>query len=144
MLRGRFGDTSGGPYLEGRLILPQLNVQGDISFLVDTGADSTVIMPLDAIKLGVDYSKLSGSKTSVGVGGIAQMFTESAAVIFLEGSRTLHMYFIEVSIASYTPEIADLPSPLGRDVLDNWRIHYNPASGTLTCKVNSAHRTLIV
>ena len=144
MLRGRFGDTSGRPYLEGRLILPRLNVQGDISFIVDTGADNTVLMPLDAIRLGVDYSKLSGGKPTVGVGGYAQMFQESGAVIFLEGSNKLHMYFIEVSIASYTPEIAEIPSLLGRDVLDRWRIHYNPASGTLSCKVHSADRTLTV
>lgn len=39
MLRGRFGDTSGRPYLEGRLFLPRLKLQGDISFIVDTGAE---------------------------------------------------------------------------------------------------------
>lgn len=144
MLRGRFGDTSGRPYLEGRLVLPRLQVQGDISFIVDTGADRTVLMPVDALRLGVDYTKLTGGKPTVGVGGIAKMFQESGAAVFLEGSRTLHLYFIEVRIASFTPEIADIPSLLGRDVLDRWRMHYNPATGSLTFKVNSADRTLTV
>jgi len=144
MLRGRFGNTSGRPYLEGRLILPRLRVQGDISFIVDTGADNTVLMPLDGIRLGVDYSKLSGGTAIVGVGGYAHMFQESGAAIFLERSNMLHIYFIEVRIASHTPEIADIPSLLGRDVLDRWRMHYNPASGTLSFKVNSADQTLTV
>lgn len=43
MLRGRFGDTTGAPYIEGRLILTRLNLTADISFLVDTGADYTVL-----------------------------------------------------------------------------------------------------
>lgn len=142
MLRGRFGDTSGRPYLEGRLVLPRLNLQGNISFIVDTGADRTVLMPLDGQRIGVDYSTLTGGVSTVGVGGYAQMFEESGAAVFLEGSTTLHLYFIKVSIASYTPEIADVPSLLGRDVLDRWRMHYNPSTGSLTFKVNSADRTL--
>lgn len=144
MLRGRFGDTSGRPYLVGRLILPRLGLQGDISFLVDTGADKSVLMPIDALRLGVDYTSLSGSAASVGIGGYARMFEEEAAAVFLEGTRTLHMYFIQVGVPSYTPEIEDVPSLLGRDVLDHWRMHYNPASGTLTFKVNAADRTLTV
>lgn len=144
MLRGRFGDTSGRPYLEGRLFLPRLKVQGDISFLVDTGADSTVLMPLDATKLGLDYSKLTGSVQTIGVGGLAQMFREPGAVMFLEGTRKLHLYMVDVDIASPTPDIADVPSLLGRNILDHWRMHYNPSTGSLTFKVNSADRTLTV
>jgi hypothetical protein len=36
MIEGRFGDTSGRPYIEGRLSLPRLGVVGDISFIFDT------------------------------------------------------------------------------------------------------------
>lgn len=142
MLRGRFGDTTGRPYLEGRLILPRLNVQGDISFLVDTGADRTVLMPVDAVRLGIDYRQLRGSHVTVGLGGMAHMFVEADAAVFLEGAATLHLYFVDIAIPSFTPEIADLPSLLGRDVLDRWRMHYNPTAGTLSFKVLSADRTL--
>jgi hypothetical protein len=46
-IAGRFGDTTGRPYLEGRLVLPRLGKRGDFSFLVDTGADYTYLMPGD-------------------------------------------------------------------------------------------------
>ena len=144
MLRGRFGDTSGRPYLEGRLLLLRLSIQGDISFLVDTGADKSVLMPIDANRLGVDYTTLEGSAISVGIGGQSNMFTESGGVLFLEGSNSLHLYLIDIRIPSYTPEISDLPSLLGRDVLDRWRIHYNPSVGTLSFKIHSADKSLKV
>ena len=43
MLRGRFGDTSMRPYLEGRIFLPTIGIDGEASFLVDTGADKTTL-----------------------------------------------------------------------------------------------------
>jgi hypothetical protein len=112
--------------------------------VVDTGADSTVLMPLDAGKLGLDYTKLTGGVQTIGVGGLTQMFREPGAVMFLEGTRKLHLYFVDINIASPTPDITDVPSLLGRDVLDHWRMHYNPSTGTLTFKVNAADRTLTV
>ena len=144
MLRGRFGDTSGRPDPEGRVILPRLHVQGNISFLVDTGADNTVLMPIDAVRMGLDYAELRGNKLSVGVGGYSQMFVEPGAAIFLEGSKRLHLYYLDIHIPSHTPEIADLPSLLGRDVLDRWRMHYNPSANALTFKVHSSDKTVDV
>ena len=63
MLRGRFGNTSGRPFLEGRLILPNRNLSFEISFLVDTGADDTILMPADGIRVGLDYGQLGTAKT---------------------------------------------------------------------------------
>jgi translation initiation factor 2B subunit (eIF-2B alpha/beta/delta family) len=74
MLIGRFGDTTGRPYLEGRLVFPRLNLQHNVSFLVDTGADRTVIMPADAVTLGIDYSALTGNEAVGGIGGTLNMF----------------------------------------------------------------------
>ena len=48
MLQGRFGDTSGRPYMSARVIVPRLNVTGNVSFIFDTGADFTMLMPADA------------------------------------------------------------------------------------------------
>lgn len=58
MLKGRFGDTTGAPYIEGRLLIPRLKIDGYVSFLVDTGSDSTVLMQTDGARLGLNYSKL--------------------------------------------------------------------------------------
>ena len=58
MFSGRYGNTSGRPYLEARVILPNLKIGGDVSFIVDTGADRTVLMPIDVKRMGIDYKKL--------------------------------------------------------------------------------------
>ena len=53
MLQGRFGDTSGRPYMEGHVLLPRLGWRGYVSFIFDTGADTSLLMPLDARRMGI-------------------------------------------------------------------------------------------
>ncbi len=142
MLRGRFGDTSGRPYIEGRLILSNLNIRGDISFLIDTGADVSRLHPMDGIRLKVDYGQLSGDVETVGINGTSHDFTEPAVVVFSEPKRFLYAYNITLRIAPIGPEIMDLPSILGRDILDKWRMTYNPQKRRLAFKVILADITV--
>ena len=70
---GRYGDTSGSPYLEGRLVVPCLEISGDVSFLVDTGADYTALMPMDGEEMQVpfasdEFNQLEDSNAE-GIGG---------------------------------------------------------------------------
>jgi hypothetical protein len=141
MLRGRFGDTSGRPYLEGRLVLPRLNIAGDVSFLVDTGADTSVLHPADAMRMRIDFGDLTGDISSVGVGGTCHHFSEEAALVFAERRRVVHFYFIELAIAPPDPGMEELPSLLGRDILDRWRMTYSPSNKYLGFKVLSADHT---
>lgn len=141
MLRGRFGDTTGRPYIEGRLLLPRLGLSADVSFLVDTGADATVLMPADVGQMGLDVGQLTNRSESVGVGGRSRQFVEPAAVMFLEDGRQLHAYFIDLRIAEGA-ELLRLPSLLGRDVLDRWRMVYDPQRAELTFRVRSADQRL--
>jgi len=126
MLRGRFGDTSGRPYIEGRLILPRLGVRGDISFLVDTGADGSVLHPADGVLMGIEYSRLTNEESSLGIGGVSKSFAEPAVLAFSEPRRFIYVYNIQLSISPPRPEIMELPSLLGRDVLDRWQTTYAP------------------
>jgi len=142
MLRGRFDDTSGRPYIEGRLILPNLNIRGDISFLVDTGSDETRLHPIDGIRLNIDYGQLSGDAESIGTSGLSHDFIEPAIVVFSEPKRFLYVYNITLRIAPYDIEILDLPSLLGRNILDRWRMTYNPPKKSLLFKVVSADVTV--
>ena len=142
MLRGRFGDTSGRPYIEGRLILPNLNILGDISFLVDTGSDETRLHPSDGIRLNIDYGQLSGDAESVGTSGVSHDFIEPAFVVFSEPRRFLYAYNITLRIAPYDVEIMNLPSLLGRDILARWRMIYDPQKKRLVFKVISADVTV--
>jgi hypothetical protein len=142
MLTGRFGDTSGRPYIEGRLIFPRLNIRGDVSFCVDTGADRSLLHPGDGERMGVDYTKLIGETESVGVGGICHNFVEPALLVFVEPKRLLYVYIMDLAISPPSPDIMDLPSLLGRDVLDRWRMTYHPARTRLTFQVVSADVTV--
>ena len=142
MLRGRFGDTTGRPYIEGRLILPNLNIRGDISFLVDTGADVSRLHPMDGIRFKIDYGQLSGDVETVGINGTSHDFTEPAVVVFSEPKRFLYVYNITIRIAPYDIEILDLPSLLGRNILNRWRMTYNPQKKSLLFKVVSADITV--
>ncbi|MDE2695872.1 MAG: hypothetical protein OXH97_05075 [Chloroflexota bacterium] len=68
MIDGRFGDTSGRPYVEGRVYFPRFDLEGDISFLVDTGADASLLNPGDVARIGVDVDLLEGRAESFGLG----------------------------------------------------------------------------
>jgi hypothetical protein len=119
-----------------------LALQGDISFLVDTGADKTLLMPLNSLTLGVDFSKLTGEEPSVGIGGASHNFTKPALLLFVEHRKFLHLYRIDLLIAPPSPEIMDVPSLLGRDVIDRWRMVYNPSRKWLSFTVLSADATI--
>lgn len=142
MLKGRFGDTSGRPYMEGRLYFPRLKIQGDISFLLDTGADSSMLMPADAIRIGIPFDQLEGDIEAAGIGGTVHCYPERAVLVFTEPNIAVHAYDIpELSIMQNDPTLLDLPSILG-NVLDQWRITYDPQSTGLRARVRSADLTI--
>ena len=59
MLHGRFGESSGRPYISARVFIPRLGLAGTVSFIFDTGADSSVLMPAEAhIVYGYDIELL--------------------------------------------------------------------------------------
>jgi len=120
MLTGRFGNTSGAPYLEARISIPRLRLHGLISFLVDTGADGTVLMPTDSKKIGVNFRSLRNPTTSQGVGGLAKGYTEEVILSFRD-PKYIYSYLLNVEIAAPTTRNNRIPSLLGRDILDQWR-----------------------
>jgi hypothetical protein len=120
MLEGRFGDTSGAPYLEARISIPRLSLRGFVSFLVDTGADGTVFMPADSKKLGVNFGTLRNPVTSEGIGGAAKGFNEQVVLSFSD-RRFIYSYLLDIEIAAPTARNYRFPSLLGRDVIDQWR-----------------------
>ena len=144
MLRGRFGDTTGRPYIEGRLIIPRLNIKSDMSFLVDTGADRSLLMPGDGRRLAIDYAELGEATSgSIGIGGRTTNFEEQALLIFSE-RHAVYTYQIELAISRFNNRILRLPSLLGRDIIDRWRMVYSPSQDRLNFTVLSADITLPV
>jgi hypothetical protein len=120
MLVGRFGNTSGAPYLEARVSIPRLRLNGLISFLVDTGADGTIFMPADSRKLGINFRRLRNPITSEGIGGPAKGFNEQIILSFSD-RKFIYSYLLVAEIAAPTSHNHRFPSLLGRDILDQWR-----------------------
>lgn len=144
MLRGRFGDTTGAPQIEGRLLIPRLKINGHVSFLVDTGADTTTLMPMDGAWLGLDYSKLRNAAKAIGVGGLATLYKEPAFLVFSEPRTKNYLYSIDISVLEPKPATSKTPSLLGRDILNRWRMSYNATTKRLFFKVLSADATQAV
>ena len=130
MLIGRFGSTSGRPYLEGRLHLYEHGIVGDVSFLVDTGADKTVLMPGDGLRLDVDYSRLAEPVDLRGIGGEITGHVENAVLVFDDGER-LCAFQAEIVVAEEDGVTVDVPSLLGRDVIDRLRMTYDKSTDAL-------------
>jgi hypothetical protein len=120
MLEGRFGNTSGAPYIEARVSIPRFSLRGSISFLVDTGADGTVFMPADSRKLGINFAALRNPVTSEGIGGPARGFNEQVVLSFSD-RRYIYSYLLDVEISAPSAHNFKFPSLLGRDIIDQWR-----------------------
>ena len=138
MLTGRFGDTSGRPYSEARIHLPRLQIAGDVSFLVDTGADKTILMPSDARKLGVQFDDLSGDSECAGLGGVVHCYVERAVMAFSEPKVMLYAYDIEIDIMQDDPDMETVPSLLGRDIIVKCKLTFDHLGVGLRAKVHSA------
>jgi hypothetical protein len=144
MIVGRFGNTTGRPYIEGRLIIPRFRAAtpiglgvatGDISFLADTGADRTTIMPLDGQRLSIPYHMLTNPIIAYGVGGTARNFVEPAILAFLEPGLRLCVYNIDVLIMEPVQQLQTTPSLLGRDIMNDWILTCNPSIKLLSADV---------
>lgn len=141
MLKGRFGDTTGAPYIEGRLLIPRLKIDGYVSFLVDTGSDSTVLMQTDGARLGLNYSKLKNKTLAIGVGGEANIYREPANLVFSEPGTRIHLYVLDLQVLEPKSANKTTPSLLGRDILNRWRMSYNATNKRLFFEVLSADLT---
>lgn len=115
-VKGRFGGTSKRPYIEAHVTIPGLGIAGNVSFLVDTGADSTCLAGSEAIRLGVDYSALPKAAVCTGIGGDMTTYPVEALISFA-GTKNLFVFVIELDILDHG-SARDIPSLLGRDVLD--------------------------
>jgi hypothetical protein len=149
MISGRFGDTSGRPYIEARVTFTRLKTviqipspgEADVSFLADTGADQTTIMPADWTRFSVDLSRLIAPFTIYGVGGKADGFKEPAIITLLEPSVGLRTYTTDIVIVKPGPYIMDCASLLGRDVLKNWSITFDKTNNRVSARVLRADHT---
>ena len=128
--------------MEGLLVIPRLVIRREISFLVDTGSDSTCLFPADGARLGIDYSTLSGRRAnSIGAGGKSRPYRYRSFVAFTEENARRRSYVIDLLIYPQNPDLDVLDSILGRNVLNRWRMRYDPDKDRLAFTVVTADYT---
>lgn len=135
MLHGTFGNADGSLRLEGNLILPQLGFQQQTTFVVDTGATSSCVHPRVIRTRGVDMQGVLAlpSYEISGIGGDITVF-EAQGILAFQDANIVHLY--ETTIAIFDPDDPpDIPSIVGRDILERWRMVYARAQGILEFEV---------
>ena len=102
----------------------------EIDFLLDTGADVTCIHPGDLRPLGIEtrFVPAGSAIEASGIGGGGRYFEEIAVLQFEDETETRY-YAINLYIAEPNQEMEGLPSVLGRDVVNRWRMIYDPEIG---------------
>ena len=139
MLRGAFGEPNNRPFLFGYLRLLQLGKSGSIDFLVDTGADTTCVHPGDLTRIaGEPLNWLYAGDQSL-VRGLGDTVTVYPLEVVLSFRDDLNLYMYSLTIDVPDPEqVPPIVPILGRDVLQHWRMVYNPTGNQLDFDVQHA------
>ena len=145
MPTGHF-DERGAPRIGGRLSVPSLTISGHVEFLVDTGADNTVLFIDDGDRLGLPYSKLPPPTPGTrGVGGPAAVSIVEATVSLWDivhdnGNDHFQEFPLPIALLimlhsedeEKEEAMQGMASLLGRDVLNHWAISYDAPTNVLT------------
>ncbi len=120
MIPGYFQDEGSfsRPYVDLTLRFPVANNQPlRISFLVDTGADHTLLSPVEGARLrqrlGVDLLDLPLGSPIVGIGGHTETRMIDATLLIGEQSISRTLSLVEPPPGQFPT----MPSLLGRDIL---------------------------
>ena len=131
MIAGYF-TADGRPVIKARVNLPRLGVMGDVDFLVDTGSDTTILHPEAGGDLHCPFDELENPRAIESVSGTQTYYAEPAVISFYESSGGRQDFRIDaLSIGKPHPALDELPSLLGRDVLNRLEMIYNFAENRL-------------
>ena len=124
MIRGFFEGVPGRkrPYVTVRIEIVAGHPTKDVDFLVDTGADRSLLSLSDAAGLGLDAGSLPTHR-SLGIGGTASMGLIEAVLVF--GGREIGA-LVRVLVPGEPVQRATqvrIPSVLGRDVLSRFGLY---------------------
>ena len=117
--------VAGRPYIVAVVSVPRLGRSAQIPFLVDTGADVTVIHADDQERLRIAPHRdltTSSSRLLGGIGGHTTPFVEDCELQFDHVDGTLEVIQIPVYFDLPSDENRTYRSLLGRDVIENFRL----------------------
>ena len=140
MIRGFFPSMASHPYLGVGINLPLFNIGWTpVPFLVDTGAAFTCVHPSDAKRLlGLTTAQLDPEnwdadkiQAGYGVGGFVRYFETEAYFGFADDRADPTMYQAKIRIAEVRPDNRSMPSLLGWDLLQHFRMMLDGKARTL-------------
>ena len=125
MIRGYFSTvgTIRRPFLYCKFEFPHNPDVGTaaVELLVDTGADRTILSPIDAESIGIDTSILDMGRRSSGIGGVTPKRV-------LESRITTQGYSTPMTL--HIPEAREpIPSLLGRDFMSHFALFMEERTG---------------
>ena len=130
MIAGRFTDD-GLPFIVCNVFLPRFDLRGRITFLIDTGSDTTILHPGAAADLDCPFDLLDNPAEFISAGGTLLYYMEPAVLSFNDSDGGTREFEIDISIAKPDPLTDDLASLLGRDVLNQLHMDYDFRRGRL-------------
>ena len=118
------------PMVTGLARLPDSSLERSILFLVDTGADLTILHPSDVEQLGLNFDGLGCGQSITGIGGLAKVFDQQLRLLFPDADTgAWYEYNLTILVAAPTEHNKSFPSLLGRDILRFWLTEYDPSNG---------------
>lgn len=132
MIKGFFrGDTG---FVNAHLISKSLDIDETIEFVIDTGANKTVLLDKDAITLGIDYKKLKKhDRDFVGIGGSIRTYIIEDALLLFKAEKEVKIrtpifvvkHPIEEMDEAEKMKVLRIPSLLGRDIINRFRLIFD-------------------
>jgi predicted aspartyl protease len=140
MCEGYYDGPHDRPMVKGILAYPQRDQAKEISFLIDTGADTTCISGLAAVSAGLTPEDLPAEapleeKTVGGVAGEATAFhlDDPVLLAFREQSEAVAFDNLHVEVLDGIEIVPTLTeSLLGRDVLNRFDLSFSHTSDAIT------------
>ena len=126
MIRGYFlptGSEASPPYVDGLIDIPEIGVVGlEARFLIDTGADRSLLGDDDAGRMlrdyEVDLGRLEDGIPSQGIGGVVATREVQATLGLGDFSTSIRLDVLEPK-SGQPPSV---PSLLGRDILSHFAL----------------------
>jgi len=131
MIRGRLIGIPGRlrPFVLAHLSLPSHHIAGDINFLVDTGADSTLLAPSDASLLAIDTTRLAQGPPSTGVGGSTPTVQATAVITLDQRNFNIGLRVLAPQTQAQRRALSRIPSLLGRDIISSFALVLEERTG---------------
>jgi len=133
---GRWGAFD-APYVNALLTCETFNIRHPIEFLIDTGASRTTLSDTDATRLGIQHQKLARLREgTTGIGGVVATFTPPRVKLIFKTIQDTHIEELpRVFVLRHKKgdeNIRRIPSLLGRDILNKFRLLLDKERGVVT------------